>query len=424
VDTSLQCLLFIAVLILFAKAMGHVGSWFSLPLVLGELAAGVVLGPTILNVWHVSWFSSASATPSSLPAVFQVLAQLGVVVLMFLAGLETDVALLRASFGSATAAATGGVLLPMAGGAVVARMAGFGWSEAIFVGTVLTATSVTITAHTLLDLGKLRSRAGSTILGAAVIDDVLGLIVLSLVIAVGAGAIHGSSVAAGAAWPIARMMLFLAAAFALGPRFVRLILSRMLPASDNHSAVAAALALAFLFAFCAGYLGGMAPITGSYLAGVFVAATPARKEIVESVRAMCQSFFGPVFFVSIGLQVDARDLGGHLGFFLVLLLVAVLGKIAGCAAGALVTGFGARNSIIVGIGMIPRGEVGLITASIGFASGLISRGIYVQVVVLVLATTLITPALLGLAFKRRGEAAEPALIPLVSESATQEEFVS
>ena len=342
---------------------------------------------------------------------------------MFLAGLETDVALLRKSLGSASASATGGVLLPLVGGAMVSRMAGMGWRESIFIGTVLTATSVTITAQTLLDLGKLRSRAGSTILGAAVIDDVLGLIVLSVVIAIGSSTARAPSGLAGAAVPVARMALFLAAAFLLGPRLVGLVLKRMQPTSENHTAFAAALALAFLSAFFAGYLGGMAPITGSYLAGVFVAATPARTAIAESVRAMCQAFFGPVFFVSIGLQVDARDLGGHLGFFFVLVLVAVAGKVLGCAAGALATGFGARNSIIVGVGMIPRGEVGLITASIGFAAGVISRGIYVQVVVLVLATTLITPALLGLVFTRRS-ASDAVLVPLATESPAQEEFAA
>ncbi|MBZ5569119.1 MAG: cation:proton antiporter [Acidobacteriia bacterium] len=423
-DTSLQCLLFIAVLILFAKAMAHMGSRISLPLVLGELAAGVVLGPTVLNIWRFSWFSSPNPNAASLPAVFQVLAQLGVVALMFLAGLETDIRLLRASVAPAFWAATGGVLLPMAGGALVSRIAGFGWPEAIFIGTVLTATSVTITAQTLLDLGKMRSRAGATILGAAVIDDVLGLIVLSIVIAMSAHPAQASSGLAGAAFPIARMTLFLVIAFALGPRLVRFVLNRTEPSSGNHSTASAALALAFLFAFAAAYLGGMAAITGAYLAGVFAAATPARKTIVGPLRSLCNAFFGPVFFVSIGLQIDARDLGGHLGFFLALLLVAVAGKIVGCAAGAFATGFGARNSIVVGVGMIPRGEVGLITASIGFAAGLISRGVYVQVIVLVLATTLITPALLRFAFARHEAVAEPVLAPLTVESAAGKEFVS
>jgi Kef-type K+ transport system membrane component KefB len=239
-----------------------------------------------------------------------------------------------------------------------------------------------------------------------------------------ARAAHASSALTGAALPIARMTLFLVVMFALGPRLVRFVLQRTEASSDSHSTPATALAVAFLFAFCAAYMGGMAAITGSYLAGVFVAGTPSRKIIVEPLRSMCNAFFGPVFFVSIGLQVDARDLGSHVGFFVALLTVAIAGKVVGCAAGALATGFGKRNSMIVGVGMIPRGEVGLITASLGFAAGLISRGNYVQVVVLVLATTLITPALLRVAFARPEISAEPALVSLTPESATQEEFVS
>jgi Kef-type K+ transport system membrane component KefB len=220
------------------------------------------------------------------------------------------------------------------------------------------------------------------------------------------------------------MALFLVIAFALGPRLVRFVLHRSERSSGNHATSSAALALAFLFAFAAAYLGGMAAITGAYLAGVFTAATPTRKTIVGPLRSLCNAFFGPVFFVSIGMQIDARDLGGHLGFFLALLLVAVVGKIVGCAAGAFATGFGARSSVVVGVGMIPRGEVGLITASIGFAAGLISRGVYVQVIVLVLATTLITPALLKFTIARHQDVAEPVPVPLAVESATGNEFVS
>ncbi len=421
-DTSLQCFLFIAVLILFAKAMAHLGARLSLPLVLGELLAGVLLGPTVLNLWHFSWFSAAGTSAASLPAVFQVLAELGVVVLMFLAGIETNVALLRASLAPAFWAAAGGVFLPLAGGAAVARLAGLPWTESIFIGAILTATSVTITAQTLLDLDKLRSKAGSAILGAAVIDDVLGLIVLSLVIALAAHPAHGASGLAAALLPIARMALFLTFALALGPRLVRLIIRSTDASGAHHSSAAAALALAFLFAFMAAYLGGMAAITGSYLAGVFAAATPARHGILTAVRSMCNTFFGPIFFVSIGLQIDARELGGHLPLFLLLLLVAIAGKILGCGAGALATGFGVRNSLRVGLGMIPRGEVGLITASIGFAAGLVSRGVYVQVIVIVLLTTLITPALLRLVFAAPHHAPQPE--HLLSEHVLPEDVLS
>jgi Kef-type K+ transport system membrane component KefB len=133
---------------------------------------------------------------------------------------------------------------------------------------------------------------------------------------------------------------------------------------------------------------------------LFVAATPAHGKVADDLRAMANSFFGPLFFVSIGLEVNAQQLGSRTGLFLLLLAVAVLGKILGSGLGARLTGFGSRDSLIVGVGMIPRGEVGLITASLGYAAGLVSSTVYVQVVILVLATTLVTPPLLKMAFSR------------------------
>lgn len=323
-----------------------------------------------------------------------VLAGLGVVVLMFLAGLETDLDMMRSAVRPAFWTASGGVILPMAGGAALSRAAGFTWPEAIFIGTILTATSVSITAQTLMNMNKLRSRVGSTILGAAVIDDVLGLVVLSLVIALVLRSPHTRVGWVGVGETVGRILLFSAAAFLLGPRLIRFLFRQANRLLAPHAAVAVALVICFAFAFLAETLGGMASITGAYLAGLFVAATPTHKEIIADLRAMTNSFFGPLFFVSIGLTINARQLGGHFVFFILLLLVAIFGKVLGCGAGALWNRFTAKDSLAVGVGMIPRGEVGLITASIGHAAGLVSSEIYSLVVVLVLATTLITPLLL------------------------------
>ena len=172
-DISLQILLFIALLVLLAKALGGLGGRIGLPVVLGELLAGVVLGPTLLDVWRFSWFSGTSLVPGgpvSLASVMNVLAGLGVVILMFVAGLETDVDLMKNTVGPAFWSASGGVILPLVGGTALALAAGFSWREAIFIGTILTATSVSITAQTLMNLRQLRSKVGSTILGAAVIE--------------------------------------------------------------------------------------------------------------------------------------------------------------------------------------------------------------------------------------------------------------
>jgi Kef-type K+ transport system membrane component KefB len=320
---------------------------------------------------------------------------------MFLAGLETDVVLMRRTLGPALSAACGGVILPLAAGTAAARAAGLGWPEAVFVGTVLTATSVSITAQTLMNLGELRSPAGSTILGAAVIDDILGLVVLSFVIALE----PRSHATVGSGWgsigmTLARMAAFLLVAVGRGPRVVQWAFRRAKKLAGQHVVLGVALALAFLFAFLADALGGMAAITGAYLAGILVGFTPAQEEVLGEVRSLSHSFLGPLFFVSIGLEINARALGGHWAFFLTLLIVAVGGKVLGCGLGAWLSRMSGRDSLLVGIGMIPRGEVGLITATIGWASGLISPHVFSLMVVLVLITTLLTPIMLRIPFRQ------------------------
>ncbi len=404
-NTSLQILLCIAVIILAAKLAGALTARLGLPLVLGELLAGVVLGPTFLNIWSVSWLAHpASGDSVPVASVFKVLAEIGVVLLMFVAGLETDFEMMRSAVAPAFWAATGGVILPMTAGAFLARRAGLVWPEAIFVGTILTATSVTITAQTLMNLQQLRSKAGSTILGAAVIDDVLGLIVLSLVIAIapqiGAG---GATPWRGITITLVEMFVCLILMFSLGPPMTRWIVRQAAQLHGHHTEAASALIIAFLVAFLAQRLGGLAAITGAYLAGLFVASTPAREKISYEIHPMVNSLFGPIFFVSIGLEVNARHLSGGMGFFLALLVIAIVGKIAGCGLGARLNGFSNRESLIVGVGMIPRGEVGLITASLGLAAHLVTRDLYLQAVVLVLITTLITPPLLRFAFPQQLE---------------------
>ena len=402
-STSLQILLCVAIIIVAAKLAGALTARVGLPFVLGELLAGVILGPTLLNIWGLSWFLPASAPGSvAVAVVFKVLAQVGVVLLMFVAGLETDVAMMRSAVAPAFWAATGGVILPMVGGALLSRKFGFTWPQAIFIGTILTATSVTITAQTLMNLRQLRSKAGSTILGAAVIDDVLGLIVLSLVIALTPQIASGAAIS----WrslllTLGKMLLCLVTLFWWGPPLTRWVFRQAAKLHGHHKEVAAGLILAFLLAFNAEWLGGMAAITGAYLAGLFVAATPAREKVAQEIHPMIHSFFGPIFFVSIGLEVNARHLAGGIEFFILLLLIAIVGKIAGCGLGAFACGFDKRESLVVGVGMIPRGEVGLITASLGFAAGLVSQNVYTQVVILVLTTTLITPVLLRFAFPGR-----------------------
>lgn len=400
-SASLVVLLCIALLILCAKLFGAAAGKLGLPVVLGELLSGVVLGPSVLNFWHSSIFNSAQQAHVSLLPIFSILAEIGVVLLMFIAGLETDLAMMKKAAGAAFWAAAGGVVLPMALGAGVSRAAGFGWAQAIFVGTILTATSVTITAQTLMNLKQLKTRAGSTILGAAVIDDVLGLIVLSVVVALAPQmANSGSASWDGLGLTLGRMVICLAILVWFGPKFTRWVFGKASKLHGAHTEIAAALVVAFLLAFQSEWMGGMAAITGAYLAGLFVAGTKSHETVSKELQPIVNSFFAPLFFVSIGMEVDVWQMKGHAGFFVVLLAVAIFGKIVGCGLGARSKGFGKQESLAVGVGMIPRGEVGLITASIGLAAGLISRDVYVQVVVVVLISTLITPGLLRIVFPR------------------------
>jgi Na+:H+ antiporter len=400
VNTSLQILFFVAVIILVAKLAGALSARVGLPLILGELLAGVVLGPTVFDIFSLRLLARPGGPEGvSVASVFYVLAEVGVVLLMFVAGLETDMAMMRTTVAPAFWAAAGGVVLPMAGGAYLARLFHFSWPEAVFIGTILTATSVTITAQTLMNLKQLRSRSGSTILSAAVIDDVMGLIVLSLVIALApqmAGSGHASW--REMSFTILKMAICMITMFWFGPPITKWVMHRATRLHGHHVEAAAALIIAFLLAFDAQWFGSMAAITGAYVAGLFVAQTASHERVLQDLHPMVNSLFGPIFFVSIGLAVNARHVSGSILFFALLLLMAIVGKLAGCGLGARLNGFTNRESMVVGIGMIPRGEVGLITASLGLAAGLVTRDIYVQVVVLVLITTLITPAMLKYAF--------------------------
>jgi Kef-type K+ transport system membrane component KefB len=240
-----------------------------------------------------------------------------------------------------------------------------------------------------------------------VIDDVLGLMVLSFVVAAEGNSAMHSSGWAGIGTTLLRATVFLGLSFWLGPPLMRKLFDRHDRFREPHTSVAVALGTCFIFAFLAEYGGGMAAITGSYLAGLFMAMTEGRERLLVDLRAMSNSFFAPLFFVSIGLEINARELGGQFGFFTLLFVLAAAGKVLGCGVGAWFKGMQIRDSVAVGVGMIPRGEVGLITASIGWAAGVIGGPVYSLLVIVVLATTLITPVLLRVALPHA-----PAVAPV------------
>ena len=398
----LQLLLLLATVVVAAKLAGALANRIGQPSVFGEILAGLLLGPTVLNLLGLPVFAPAvgeGAGPDLLGVIHDI-AELGVLLLMFVAGLETDVAELRRVGTVAFWAAFGGVVLPMAGGVITAVAFGFPlYWEAIFIGTILTATSVSISAQTLLELGALRSREGATILGAAVIDDVMGIVVLSLVVAF-ARASGGGVDMAEIGLVSLRIVAFFGVAVFAGRWFTPVLRwASTLPVSQ--AVLSASLVLAFVYAWAAEYVGAVAAITGAYVAGVLIAQTPFKKQVDAGIHPLTYSMFVPVFFISIGLQANGRELGERAIFTLVLVLVAIVSKAIGCGVFARLFGFTTTESVRVGAGMISRGEVGLIVAGYGLAHGLIGRDVFSASVIMVLATTMVTPPLMRLVFPKR-----------------------
>jgi Kef-type K+ transport system membrane component KefB len=358
----------------------------------------------VLNV--LGWPLFATAEPGAvhaapdLLAVVRDFADVGVILLMFVAGLETDLAEMRRVGTVAFWAAFGGVVLPMAGGIATAVLFGLPlYWEAIFIGTILTATSVSISAQTLMDLGALRSREGATILGAAVIDDVMGLVVLSFVVAF-ANAPGGSADLGSVALVIVRMVAYFAVALAAG-RWLGPLLRAVSRLPVTQAVLSASVVIAFVYAWAAEYGGGVAAITGGYVAGVLLAQTPFKRQIDAGVHPLTYSIFVPLFFIGIGLQANGRELGGSAIFTAILILVAIVAKFLGSGLFARLCGFSTAESVRVGAGMISRGEVGLIVAGYGLGHGLIGQQVFSASVVMVLVTTMVTPPLLRLTFPRR-----------------------
>ena len=397
---TLQLLLLLSLIIAAAKFAGAAANRMGQPAVFGEILAGLLLGPTFFDALAWPLFSSqagAAGTPSLL-AVVRDLAEIGVILLMLIAGLETDLAEMRRVGKVAFWAALGGVVLPMVGGAVTATAFGLPlfW-EGIFIGTLLTATSVSISAQTLIELGALRSKEGSTILGAAVIDDVMGIVVLSVVVAFARAG--GEVDLARIALIVIRMVVFFAAVWWVG-RFLNGLCAWGVRLGVSQGLLGVVLIVAFVYAWAAEYVGEVAAITGSYLAGVQLARTRFKEKIDRGIHPLTYSLFVPVFFISIGLRANGRDLGPHAMFTVALVAVAIAAKAFGCGIFARLFGFTTRQSTRVGVGMISRGEVGLIVAGYGLSSGIIGSDVFSASVIMVLVTTMITPPPLRLTFPR------------------------
>jgi Kef-type K+ transport system membrane component KefB len=393
-------ILFLPLVVASAKIGGALAARVHQPSVFGEILVGLLLGPTLLNVlaWPV-FASPAGAAGVPLIDLVLDLAQVGVLLLLFVAGLETDLVMMRHVGKVAFWSAFGGVILPMILGAMTAVAFGLPlYWEGIFIGAILTATSVSISAQTLLEIGALRTREGSTILGAAVIDDVMGIIVLSLVVAL------AKASGAGLNWAVLAIVVVRVTFFFVAAIAARHLLPAVLRWAStlgvSQAVLSAGLVIMFLYAWAAEYVGAVAAITGAYLAGVLIAQTDFKKAIDAGIHPLTYSIFVPLFFISIGLEANGRELGPRAMFTVALVLVAIVAKAVGCGVFARLFGFSTKESVRVGVGMISRGEVGLIVAGYGLANGLIGSEVFSASVVMVLVTTMVTPPLMRLVFPR------------------------
>lgn len=397
-DTDTHVLAAIALIIGMGKVAGFASQKAGFPTAVGKIGLGLLIGPAMLGIVH-------------LDGNIRDLSQLGVILLMFLAGVETDTETMRQVTLPAFAVAIGGVVAPFAGGLAIGLAFHLGTAETLFLGAILTATSVSITAQTLREMGRLQSREGTTILAAAVIDDILGIVVLAFVFALSGG--EDPLIAIG------KMAIFLPVAFVIGQKLITPAAKFALPQLPHEAQLAILIAVALVYAWAAEALGGVAAVTGAYLAGLIVSQTNPTARVSEGINWLSYSFFVPVFFVGIGLQADFTAVAKTPLLLAALLFVAIAGKVVGCYAGARATGFSSRESVRVGLGMMSRGEVALVVAAAGLQAGAVDDSLFSASIAMALVTTVMTPIALKLAYARETatQAAEEHLAVSWADSA-------
>lgn len=380
-----KILIEIALLLAAAKVGGLISRKFKMPEVLGALLAGVVLGPVVL---HLVRYDES----------IKLLSNLGVILLMFLAGLETNVEQFKRAGKSAFVIAVLGILLPLFLGTAGAFLFYTNWIENLFVGVILTATSVSITVETLTELGKLNSRAGVHILGAAVIDDILGLVLISALLTVKNGGSGGSLFSTMAGIGVFCVLAVLTIVFL--PKVINHLTQNMRP---GRTLLTFSLAAAFFAAFLA-EKSGIAAITGAYLFGLLLSQFAHKEYLERNVKAISAGFLSPIFFASVGLEASLGGLNGRvLLITAAMFVIAVVGKVLGCGAAARLSRMSRGESLQIGVGMISRGEVAIITANIGLQNHIITQEVFLPTILVVLLTTIAAPVLLKLSFSHKNE---------------------
>lgn len=392
--SSYYFLLEISLILFSTKLLGLVCKKIKLPQVVGALLAGIIIGPCILNLVTESEFITQ-------------LSEIGVIFLMFIAGIETDINALKKQGKASFAIAVFGVLVPFILGLVTTYAFGkFGMTEimhngnvfleCVFVGVILTATSVSITVETLREMGKLNSNVGNALLGAAIIDDILGIIALSVVSSFADTSVQINVI-------LLKILLYFIFMGVVAFVFYKVLKTWFTDSTHFKRHVIAVIALCLLLAYISEEYFGVADITGAFITGLIISAVNLKREkIMWIVDDVSFAFLSPIFFASIGLKLILPDMSMMIVMYsIVLSLVAIISKIAGCAFGAKLFKFSNKESLQIGAGMVSRGEVALIVANKGMKLGIISNVIFAPVLIVVIITTVISPILLKIAFKNK-----------------------
>lgn len=367
---------------------------FKLPQVVGAILAGLFLGPAMLNIITETEFIDN-------------MSKLGVILLMFSAGIGTDLQAFKKTGKTSFVVALFGVLVPLAGGFLITWLAssigliqiseanGSEFLQYAFIGTILTATSVSITVEALKEMGKLNSDVGNTVLAAAIIDDVMGIIVLTVVL--------GFADTSVSLWIVLlKVVAFLVVAGAISILFNKVFdrYQRVFH-HDKRRFITFALVFCFFMAYIAETYFNVADITGAFMAGLAISDTQRREYIDQRTEVLGYAVFSPIFFASIGLKVSLPSMNiGLIAFSLILLIVAASTKIVGCGLAAKLFKFSNREALQIGVGMMTRGEVALIIANKGASLGIMSDIFFGPIVIVVIATAILTPAFLKLVFSK------------------------
>lgn len=384
----------LAIILIFAKLFGILARKCKAPQVVGEIIAGLLIGPSVLGLVNQSDFLVQ-------------MAEIGVVLLMFSAGLETNLKDLIKTGPIACLIACAGVFVPLVGGSLL-YMAFYGtapWGfdgfyTAVFIGVIMTATSVSITVQTLKELGKLKGKVGTTILSAAIIDDIIGIVVLTFVIGFKSPDSNPGTV-------VINTILFFIFAFIVG--FVSYKVFKKVDERYPHTRriPIAGLAYCFALSYIAEHYFGIADITGAYVAGIILCSIRDSEYIAEKMDINSYMMFGPVFFASIGLKTSISNLNGEIILFTIgFVLVALVTKIVGCGLVSKCCGFSNRDSLKIGIGMMTRGEVALIVSQKGLSVGLLSPVYFTSVIFLIVISSVVTPIILKILYAKDSEESE------------------